>query len=860
MQAEIISQLTETGRNTIPYITNAISKISPLIQEIHLEKPKMLFLFFPIILFFVIPLRGRLNSRKRSFLLSRIIILSLLLIATASPYVLKEDDGIEKKSTITVLVDSSESMGLYPNYRSIAKNAFEEIKSKVSAYTTESDIKINYFGGGNRTALGDALYQTILGSSKENNIILVVSDGKSNHGKDLSSIARLISESNATIYPILPGPSYLDASITNVYGAAKTPKESDYEVIVEVSRTGGEASEYDLRIHVDGDKKTAKKIKQTNTTEYIGFTLTFKDEGIRRITFELVPSGNDFFHANNNYTKVVEVVAKPKVLVVSSNPNSPLSQILRKLYDVTEAGSIPRDFTPYSAIYIDNIDSHLLDVNTESLRNYVTDGNGLVIVGGNASYDWGGYNLSYIENMLPVRSREKPKEKRRPITALFLIDISGSGQYTGITEKTIDLEKALAIKLIGELDLNDSLGVIAFNMNAFPISNIVPVDVGRDKVIDRILKLKSGGDTDMIQALEMSEDYLREESNERIIVLLSDGIIRLTRLPSTVDSIKSLTQKGVKVYLVGVGQDNVGISTLKYISQASGALFFEPKEYQRLKLSFNREAKDDKEKISVAVLDPHHFITRNLNLGGAEISDYNNVREKLNAQVLLSTEGGSPILTVWRFGLGRVASLSTDNGLTWATGLYSGEAAKFIPSLTNWVVGDIEGRKDTLIEAGDSFLGEPAFVIAKCDKPLVVRLSPFDGEEEDFPVKRIGLNLYTGEYHASTSGVYLAGAASEDGADSTGFSVNYPKEFKDVGVDLEGLEKLARLSQGKLYVSGESLQLTQDVVFSVKNRSKVTSTEKNHLTLYFLAATLTLYFIDTAARRISDIIRLTGAK
>jgi len=415
----------------------------------------------------------------------------------------------------------------------------------------------------------------------------------------------------------------------------------------------------------------------------------------------------------------------------------------------------------------------------------------------------------------------------------------------------------LSVRLIKELDLNDSVGVIAFNVNAFPVSNIAPVEVARDKAIDRILRLKAGGDTDMVQALEMADDFLKEELNERVLVVFSDGIIRLTRVPSTIDAVKALKDKGVKVYFVGVGSDNVGLATLKYVAGASGSLFFEPHEYQRLKLSFTREGQEESGKVGLYVSDPYHFVTRNLKLSGTEIADYNNVREKLNAQVLVSTEGGSPIVAVWRFGLGRVASVATDDGLEWATNLYSEDAARLFPALTNWVVGDIEGRKNTVVQAEDIFLGESTLIIARSDSPPKVTVTPSGGAGEDLPLKRVGLNLHSAEYTPHESGVYFVSAASSEGSDSTGFSVNYPKEYERTGVDLEVLDKLARLSQGRIYTSGESMALTQDVVYDVKNRSEVKSQEKKPVTLYFLAAALGLYFADACARRINEILHLS---
>jgi hypothetical protein len=119
------------------------------------------------------------------------------------------------------------------------------------------------------------------------------------------------------------------------------------------------------------------------------------------------------------------------------------------------------------------------------------------------------------------------------------------------------------------------------------------------------------------------------------------------------------------------------------------------------------------------------------------------------------------------------------------------------------------------------------------------------------------VNLYSAEYQPKDAGIYVVSAASADGADSTGFAVNYPKEYAKTGVDLESLNKLAKLSQGRLYTSGESITLTQDVIYDVKNRSETKSREKKPAALYFLAAALGVYFIDACSRRITEIIHLT---
>lgn len=855
---EYFLQIQDLFRQSIPYLMESYSRYSAVAQEIHFENPKLILFFVPVTLLFLIPLSGEFNRRKKFFIASRALILILLFMAVAEPYKFREDESIMKKSTITVLVDGSESMKLYPAANAIADSVYSELKEKAREYTSEGDVKTAYFSRGNKTALGDALYQNIVGSTKENNVIVLVSDGVSNYGKTVSSITRLVADSNTTIYPVLPGVSVWDACLSKVSGAAKVPVESDYEIQVQVTKTGLNESDYRLKLYVDGRDYGSRDIVQENESKDIGFTLRFSEAGLHTIDVELSPQDRDLFDMNNRITKTVEVVEKPSILLVSSEPNSPLSQIIKRLYEVEEAGSLPRTFEGYSAVYIDNVDSEHLDSNIKELRDYVTDGNGLVVVGGNKSYDWGEYNNSFIENLLPVRSREKPKEKRKPMTVLFLIDISGSGEYTGVTEQTINLEKSMAIKIIEELDLNDSLGVIAFNDNAFPVSYITPVETSRSDVEDLILRLKPGGNTDMVRALEMADDFLKDETNERSLVLFSDGIIKLSRAQLTVDAIKTLMDKGVRVYLVAVGGDRVGLATMNTLADATGALFFQPAEYQRLRLTLKRDAEEDEGNIALAVYNPYHFITRNLFLSDTEIRNYNKVKEKLNSQILISTEGGQPILTVWRFGLGKVASLTTDSGFNWATSLYMKDAAKTIPSLTNWIVGDLEKNKEVVVEASDTFMGENSLIIVRSMKSPMLKVLTPSKKEEQYPIKGVGIKLYSDEITPKEEGVYVLKAASEDGEDVTSFAVNYPKEFSETGVNLETLETLARVSQGRVYSYGESAKLIEDIVFDTKSRSEVKSKEREALKMYFIAAALGLYFLDTVARRLLDIMSLSG--
>jgi len=75
------------------------------------------------------------------------------------------------------------------------------------------------------------------------------------------------------------------------------------------------------------------------------------------------------------------------------------------------------------------------------------------------------------------------------------------------------------------------------------------------------------------------------------------------------------------------------------------------------------------------LINSDHFITRGVSLN-ATIYGYNKVYTKQNAQALVMTATGNPVISTWRFGLGRVVSITTDNGNTWAPELYDRDNSK----------------------------------------------------------------------------------------------------------------------------------------------------------------------------------------
>lgn len=824
--------------------------------NIRFDEPyNLLVLIPPMIVLIALTARGGWNKRKIYFLVVRAVIVSLIVVAMASPNTLSSKDVLGELPPITLLVDSSASLGLFET-GNISKTLLRDLTSISGNLTGQKNVNLEYFSP-NRTEIGDALYRTSMKYSG-NNLIVLISDGNNNYGREPVSVAGAIGRANTTVFSITPPKIGDDIIISDIIGARSIPVNSEYDLIIEIEKTSDKRVVYDLEIITDGNRIYSERVRQDSTTREVSLVIEFSDIGIHEIEARIIPVGGDHFEENNRYLKVVEVVEKPSILIVSDNEGSPLTEILDKIYEVDLSKTINANFDGYTTVFLDNINASLISKSDVlKLKNYVLEGNGLVVVGGDKSYEYGNYNNSYLESLLPVKSVEKPIERRRSVAVVFLIDVSESTEYGKGGTAKIDREKSLAISMVRDLAMNDSVGVIAFNKVPFLIENIDKLAKNRELIEDKIMRLRFGGGTDMVQALTMAESLLGDYPANKNIIILSDGIIPGGRFKATRDVMSAMSERGIRIHTVGVGFDT-DVNIMSQLAHAGGGLFFKPEQHQRLKIEFGRPLEEKVEGYTpVQIHDEHHFITRNTNLDGVGIKDFNKVYEKSIARVLVSTKGGQPILTVWWFGLGRVASLTTDNGGLWGTSLYSVEKGKLITAITNWAIGNLEKGKDVLIIAQDMNLGDDAIIrVQSGEKPKLISKHEF--ETPSVSLKQEGVDSFISTFKPTMTGFYALRATTDEGSDSSSVAVNYPREYRALGINTNVLSRVAGATGGNYYTSGETSELKMDILNYAKRMSTSRIIEKKQLWMYFALSALALFFLDVVVRRIRNIIRLKG--
>ncbi|MFZ2456541.1 MAG: vWA domain-containing protein [Candidatus Altiarchaeia archaeon] len=827
-----------------------------------LEQPLVLALAIPLLIAaFLYIRRPNMNKKKWIYYATRSLYLSLLLFALASPYLIVSSEKFQDTAQVTILNDLSDSMYLFEKEKDLASDLYSVLRGQLMNATGCDNVRLKSFSNGSRTEIGDALYQNSADSTRDNNLLILVSDGNNNYGRNAKDVAKAIGGSNTRVFSFTPEKPSDEIYIKSVDGDRKVPLNSMYFYTVGVSKLGNIA-EYTLKVNV-GDKEVGSAIvdSQSAGEQTFNFSVSFKEVGVHTINAQLYPRSPDKSKENNKYIKTVDVVDKPEVFVVTAEKDSPLMAILTQSYLVSSDKTLPEDLSIYSSFFLDDRNASTLSVeNIAALNKYVIDGGGLVVVGGERSYERGNYHQSTsLEAMLPVRSVEEPEKKRKEMAVVILLDISQSTAYGLQSDSKIAVEKALALNIVKQMDLKDHVGVVAFNVEAFDIHGIGRLSEGVDDINDKIPRLQFGGGTDMLSALDRADQMLEPYSLDKYVIIISDGVLG-TRSGSrgilTNEKVSVMSNKGITFYTVGVGFDT-DEAFMANLAKTGNGLYFKPEAYERLKMAFEeKDSEKNLDRYKLDIYNKYHFITSSLEIPDTSIKNYNDVTPKSISQVLVTTEGLKPIITVWRFGLGRVASITTDNGNRWSPGMYSADKGKVVSAVTNWAIGDLEKKKSVRIDVADVSYGEPADVYVKSDSAPRLFATLENGSIEEVSVKQTDLDMYTARITPRKAGTYSLKAQTASGVDQDGYSVNYPLEYGELGINAKELKDITESTKGARYNASKMQDLIDDAIEYVRAGSLKEVKEKQPIAVYFVACALGLYFIDTVIRRINELKRL----
>lgn len=510
--------------------------------------------------------------------------------------------------------------------------------------------------------------------------LVLLSDGQETLGQALNWAAGAAAR-GVTIDALRPSgpPRTGDWRLTGLWVPESVWQGDDIEVEALVAGApGGSAT---VRLLVDGRPAGERPVDPRAfapgaDVTTVRFALRPLAPGYHAVRVEVVPQGVDTIAENNALAATTVVRDKPRVLILEGQrfAGDGLRRALERTgSDVTvrEPATLTErlsDLAPFDVVVLVDVSAEALSFDRQkALQEFVRSlGHGLVVVGGMNSFGRGGYERTTLEEVLPVRVKPRPEGKRPPAALLLIIDTSSSMDYPRNAPTRMEMAKTAAIGAVRSLSPGDEVAILAFSDGSNWVTPLRAINSAGDvnAVVDQISRLRADGLTQMYPALRAGIDELGKSRLEtRHIVFLSDGA------PSNSFDDGELTARvraaGLTLSSIAIG-DGASVDLMQRLAKGGNGRYSfarTPEDIPRLTLEEANQltgktlATGDFRAVQVAPspilrgLDPARLPT----LGGYQITE-----ARPDAQPILVSGRGEPVLAQWQYGLGRVVAWTSD--------------------------------------------------------------------------------------------------------------------------------------------------------------------------------------------------------
>jgi len=171
-----------------------------------------------------------------------------------------------------------------------------------------------------------------------------------------------------------------------------------------------------------------------------------------------------------------------------------------------------------------------------------------------------------------LRGTEVERDARDPLALTFVVDVSGSMRE----ENRLELVKHALRLLVGELDANDSVAIVAFSNEARLVLPTTSA-ANRGLIESAVHGLHAGGGTHAEAGLRMgyelaAQDFADHAQNR--VVLLSDGVANVgeTDRERITASVREHRERGIFLNTVGVGLGNHDDALLEQLADRGDGL------------------------------------------------------------------------------------------------------------------------------------------------------------------------------------------------------------------------------------------------------------------------------------------------
>ncbi len=627
--------------------------------------------------------------RRRWLWVVRSLAVLALVAAAAGPTILRPPQS----AAAVLIVDESESMGqegVAEAWRAAGKiismlpngRAFGIVSASETPHLADSTLlnKPPTSGGPLRplspqTDLASAvrLASALLPSDSSRHIVLLTDGWETRGSLDWVAREAAIQQVRLHVWPVA-GPGSPDARLVALRSNASTVNLGatiSLTAVIESSFT----AKTSLRLYENGQEIERRVVSLTaGQTLVEEFQRSPSHGGPFAYRAVLEGAAGETISTNNEALAVVEVHGQPLVLYIEGEPAEShflAEAMLREgiRFDVRSAAEFPTtlaQLASYDGIIFSDVPAQTVgDSSMAALRTYVGQlGGGFLMIGGRHSFGAGGYVRTPVEDLLPLGLTGEDDEEQQSVALALVLDRSGS-----MTGQKLTLCKSAAAATAEILTRKDSLGVYAFDSAAQIVAPMAPV-TDLATLQSQISSLSAGGGTHLRPALDLARaDLAKTPAKIKHVIALTDG-------QTDGDGYEALAAQcfaeGITISTVAIGGDAAS-SLLQGLARAGGGQAYETTDPASIVRIFTQDTLLHAGRILREEPFSARTAERHPMLAGWEggftappLLGYVKTIRKPTAQILLTTDSGDPLLTTWRYELGRVTAFTSDCKSRWA--------------------------------------------------------------------------------------------------------------------------------------------------------------------------------------------------
>ena len=513
--------------------------------------------------------------------------------------------------------------------------------------------------------------------------LLVISDGLPTRG-DLAAAAARLGDRGLPIFALsLAAPSTGDGAVVELHAPDDVRPRVPFQI--EVSLRSDRAAEAHLELVADAHatvEGSPKSVALPPGATTVRFTARITEPGTTIFRAHLETAA-DRHPENDDGVLAIATLRDARALCLEGTPGAAasLSRALaaeRIAADVRPARNVGVGVGAGTGAAADGVAALLArydlvvladvpraafsEASLAALEAFVRGGGGLIVAGGTQSFGPGGYRGTRLENLLPVRLDVPDRQEEAPLALALVIDKSGS-----MGGPKMELTKQAARATAETLPPSDQIAVVVFDSQATAVVQLQRAE-NRQRILGDIGRIVANGGTNILAGLrEAVDELLPVRARKKHIILLTDGQSPYDEIPDLVDAASAAR---ITISTVGVG-DGADQRMLEKIASRGGGRFYPVRDPASIPRIFSRETSDLGDLSIVERPTAVRVSKRIAALAGVALETapplggYVVTRPRAQAETLLATPDGAPLLARWQLGLGEVTAWTSDLGARW---------------------------------------------------------------------------------------------------------------------------------------------------------------------------------------------------